>query len=753
MTLPWRQHPLRASLARAAVAVLFVALLPVVLAWVMLCLCLMAAILPLLVVLLLAGAAFAPETIRMPGFRRRLLAGSTRDRQPVSNSDWEQAVREHSAWLESEQASGRRAEFEHRDLRGRSAHLVNLSGALFVTTDLSGVHFQGCRFRDADFDESTLNGSYFEQCRLEAASFYQADLSGADLRSSQGLSWRQLGGANLEGTTLPDSVAEFPTLDAVGQASAVARSAFLLLLAACIYIWLTTASTTDVALIQDSDSLALPIIGTQVSIEHFYFVAPALLLGVSIYFHLYLVRLCQLMTSVPAVFPDGRTLEQRVHPWLFNGLLSTQLPRLRSRTTWLQWILFVLSVPVIWGIVPLSLAYLWLRYLSRHQALVSYWHLALLVLAVAAAVASLYSVLTILRGRRSRIAAGKVFRGSLACLAPVGVIVALFGSVFTRGSVDFGQAGTVSLEKPEASAAWRNPETTHREFTRFRWRRWPTWGPSLLACLKLKPVIDIAWTDVSRKPSGWKGERPEDWSLVAGARLKETDLNYARAERAFLLGADLRGARLVGADLKDADLRLAELSEAILPHVVLEFADLRRAVLSRAILFHARLDDSRMDDCLLHFARLEHAELPRANLERAEMNGANLECAKLDGAKLNDAKASGARFGCGSLLDAELRGAVLHGASFVGANLTRTDLRCAVLVNADLRGATVTGIRLEGANLVNVILDEATRDALEAQGVTLDLVQIQPYDPDKDRPECCRSDTKVSGVIALDNGQ
>ena len=126
----------------------------------------------------------------------------------------------------------------------------------------------------------------------------------------------------------------------------------------------------------------MPIIQTPVSIAGFYLAAPTILLVLYLYLHLYLQRMWEGMAELPAVFPDGRTLDRRVYPWLLSGLVSAHVPLLEDRRPPLSWLQVLLSVTAAWGLVPFTLFLFWGRYLVRHDWPWTIWHVVLLVTAV-----------------------------------------------------------------------------------------------------------------------------------------------------------------------------------------------------------------------------------------------------------------------------------------------------------------------------------------------------------------------------------
>jgi uncharacterized protein YjbI with pentapeptide repeats len=166
--------------------------------------------------------------------------------------------------------------------------------------------------------------------------------------------------------------------------------------------------------------------------------------------------------------------------------------------------------------------------------------------------------------------------------------------------------------------------------------------------------------------------------------LREADLRSAKFGRTTAQGAaNLRRADLAGACLREADLNQANFSGANLAEANLSRADLDRANLSGANLFMADISGANLAAADLHTANL-----PKSNLKDANLIAANLRIANLSGADLRDAN-----FFRASLIQADLCEANLHGTNFTGANLT--DL----IVSRARLSQTVFG----GTNLQHVI--------------------------------------------------
>src|SRR5262249_31290516 len=141
----------------------------------------------------------------------------------------------------------------------------------------------------------------------------------------------------------------------------------------CAYAALTIASTTDAGLLGNSTSTRLPIVGTDISVVPFYWVAPLLLLGLYIYFHVYLQDVWEELASLPAFFPDGTPMHRKMYPWLLGHLPRAYWWRLRTEHTLLSDLKLLLSHGAAWCAVPLTLVLFWWKYLSRLHWLPRPW--------------------------------------------------------------------------------------------------------------------------------------------------------------------------------------------------------------------------------------------------------------------------------------------------------------------------------------------------------------------------------------------
>jgi uncharacterized protein YjbI with pentapeptide repeats len=501
--------------------------------------------------------------------------------------------------------------------RESQAITPDLSEVDFSGRDLSGVDFHGADLRGVSFSGANLSGAV-----LRDANLHCANLSGA----RKGLQTERLAGADLTGATLPEGLKKlYEGLQNVNNISESARKLFLAVLAACLYSWITIATTTDVNLITNRASSPLPIIGTSIPIVGFYAVTPLLLLCVYFYFHFYLQKLWEELSSLPAIFPDGRPLHAKIDPWLLNDLVRSHLRKLNVNRPFLSYFQLWISVLLAWWLVPITMVLFWARYLPRHEWVGTKVDVVLLMISVTAAVSLYQLAVATLRGAQR-----KPFRWNLMLKSRDGyqatALAAATGALF--GIFSWGAIMGVPSDEPILSMRLLLRGGHASDVTGPL-----TWVPRLMALVGYSPFADLTGAEVSRRKSAWS-ENDYYPDSVAGAQLRGANLRYALASGAILAGADLSGADLCGANLGAADLRGALLTGASLRNANLYNADLRRTFLAStggSFHFVAGGNDVFIPN---PSTDLSGAELGDADLRGAQLYGANLSGAQLDGANL-----------------------------------------------------------------------------------------------------------------------
>jgi hypothetical protein len=388
-----------------------------------------------------------------------------------------------------------------------------------ATDDIAAIrlrHEAWLASKEQEGSPADLAGARIRGDALRGANLERADLTDADLEGVADLLAAQIAGAVLTRARLPDAV-NASALEALKQADRIADGAhklYLVLLGGCAYSVLTIATTNDAKLMTNSATSALPIIQTAVPIAGFFWVAPLLLTSMYFYFHLHLQRLWDALAELPAVFPEGFSLDRKIDPWLLTGLVRRHVGRLASEQPPFARFHNVITVVSAWWAVPATIVLFWARYLRRHDWSWTFVHVLVLASTVAGALL-LYGVAkaTLRRSERSG-ALRNPWRWAVAV-----VLVAIPAAAISVGSIE-GTDDYVADEWPP--------------FAKPR-----AWVPYLMERgFRYDVFAGLVDAEVSVKPQGWT-DKADQIELVTGARLSFIDLRRARARRAFLVKADL----------------------------------------------------------------------------------------------------------------------------------------------------------------------------------------------------------------------
>ncbi len=563
-------------------------------------------------------------------------------------------------------------------MQGAHLHRMNLAGA-----DLSMANLRG----------ASLVRSNLQNANLLGTELRGANLMGANLYGAEGLWFGRLGGTNLFDAVLPDSISAVDSSKAIGDATKVARWFYFLTLGVSAICCLLIAFTSDVRLLVNSSALHTTRLGNLLPMTGLYLGGPLVLLVLSLRFHFLLLRLWGSMAALPAVFPDGQTLEK-------DGPLVRRHFRWqgesRSAMTAFE---TVLSTVLAYWIVPVTFFFFWLRYLPRQDFRGTLLHVFLMTLSVATATCVPFVVSRVLRPGDIRLPKSKnilrMILGTTRAALATGCILFVISLGVNRG-----------LPADRAAAAGESPSDPRR------------WAATVFQSVGYRPYADLTEAALSTPPPAGEAWTDETVEGIAGARLNQMNLRFARGYRAFLINAKLWRANLEGAYLSEADLRGANLREALLrsaifdraqlAHAILvssnatgtnfSAADLRFADLSYGTFENAVLSNAKLSGASLYAVNLRNAQLLRTDLSRTDMRDtrlehavlsfANLEQTDLSSAKLGEANLTGAQLKGTILLDADLKKTDLRGAYFRGAILREVEMDGANLAGADLRGAS-----------------------------------------------------------------
>jgi uncharacterized protein YjbI with pentapeptide repeats len=589
---------------------------------------------------------------------------------------------QHREWAESGGESGRRA-----DLCGANLEDADLTGA-----NLQGAFLHKANLRGADLSMANLQGASLVQADLQEANLLGAELRGANLMGAMllgasGLWIGRMGRTNLFGAVLPDDAFDIDGTKAVAQATHAARWFYLSLLGiAAIFLFMLVA-TTDLHLLVNSSALPLPLLGSLLPMSGFYLGGPLLLTGLYLRFHFLLLRLWGNVAALPAVFPNGQTLEQS-GSWFLMRLARGSFQSAKETRSPLFRVERVASAILAYWVVPAILFFFWARYLTRQDLRGTLLHVFLVTTSVAAAICIPVIVARVLRPGEFQLRSPanliRIVTSAVTFSAVLGCVLSLVSIGVIRGV-------------PQDSR--RAPDLSPADIRR--------WAAEALWLVGYTPYADLNEAEISARTSAISAGE-ESLAQAPGAQLNQVSLRYAQAYRAFLVNAKLWKADLEGAYLSEADLRGVNLREARLHWATLDrvrasraalvgadgrsanfaVADLRGADLSFAVLEDAIFAQSNLAGATLYGANLRRARLLRANLEKADLRDTLLEGAVLSLAVLHEA----------DLSSAKLSGARLTGAQFRGTILLEADLRKTELHGAVFQGAVVREAQFDGAN-------------------------------------------------------
>lgn len=438
------------------------------------------------------------------------------------------------------------------------------------------ANFKGADLKESNFSGADLNGAVLRDANFQDVNFTNA----------KGLQSKQFAGANVSGAKLPIDIAKFEGLTQVEKVSQRAQRLFVSLLLGCIYCWLTIASTTDAELIVNSRSSPLPIIQTQVSISGFYWAAPIILLCLYIWFHLYLQRLWEKLSQLPAIFVDGETLNEKVCPWLITGIALSYVPRLKECRPALSRVQIAISILLAWWLVPFTFLLFWLRYIPRRDWVGTTFHMGELAVGITAAILLFHLARKTLRGERTFTWPWKELT-TLSTIQNASLMLGILGfSFLIFYTLTFKALEGVQPPTPTTSLSELIDPAT--QAISFKWFDSPVLIPRLLDYLAYGTRLNLEEADISIKPPAWTGQKEnlaDEIKQVKGANLEGANLKHARMFRAFLIKANL-----IRADLREADLRRAQLQEAFLGRSKLTKANMKGADLSGASLTFANLE-------------------------------------------------------------------------------------------------------------------------------------------------------------------
>src|SRR3984893_14916873 len=595
--------------------------------------------------------------------------------RPIVFRGLTEILEQHGNWLDSRGATGIQADLSRENLENSDLIDARLQEALLNKTNLQRADLMLADMRGASLLQANL-----KDANLLGTVFHQANLQAATLEGATGLLTRPLAAANLFSAVLPADMSPSEGLRFVKALASKAGWFLVVTLLINALAWIRIFTTRDAQLLRNAP--ALPFFGLQADVPFvpFYLFCPVVLLSLYVSFHLYLQRLWDGAAQLPAIFPDGRSLDTCL-PWFARWSARMHSKWLKTTRSPLAFLEAGIAMVLLYWITPATILLFWGRYLTLEDMRGTSALVLLVVGAITAAmgfprmVGKAFGADSPLPANSPRSLRWRTMLLRSAAPIGIGFILLLLSIGIIQGVPhDFG----------------RTSESANTGIS--------TLAAEILWTAGYNPYAQLTEAEVSTKPPDWTG-KDEEVDEVKGATLNRLKLRYIQAYGAFfakarLWQADLRNAYLSEADLREANLRQADLQFVVLDRAKLNRASLQEADLRNANLNRANLREANLSSAVLSGATLLDATLDSASLYKADLRNALLQRANLTMANLQETYLTSTKMGNAQLKHADLSLAIL-----TEADLRKSDLSGADLQGAILRGADISGANLQGANL------------------------------------------------------
>src|SRR5258708_13320555 len=123
----------------------------------------------------------------------------------------------------------------------------------------------------------------------------------------------------------------------------------------------------------DGQPIPIARVGNIRPINAFYLIAPIFGVVIFVRFQFVLLRVGSSMAALPAVFPDGQTVEHG-GPWYLMGLVRRHFRWLRETKTPVSWLENAIATLLAYWAVPATIAALWMPYLVRQEIRATSFH-------------------------------------------------------------------------------------------------------------------------------------------------------------------------------------------------------------------------------------------------------------------------------------------------------------------------------------------------------------------------------------------
>lgn len=184
------------------------------------------------------------------------------------------------------------------------------------------------------------------------------------------------GSSDLSGKEVPDFISERfnSTINLIGDVSKNMQNICLFLIAISMYIVFALSHIEDQHMFIKQSQMELPILNIKMSCIFFLLPAQLLILCVFLFFQIYRKQIISLINGLPAIFPDGEKISNKLHPWI---LLMRLIPETQIKSNPISSAKLTFAFPfcLSWVLVPFISAMILFRTLKsqNNKLTISVW--------------------------------------------------------------------------------------------------------------------------------------------------------------------------------------------------------------------------------------------------------------------------------------------------------------------------------------------------------------------------------------------
>jgi uncharacterized protein YjbI with pentapeptide repeats len=471
-------------------------------------------------------------------------------------------------------------------------------------------------------------------------------------------------------------------LEQVVHASKFSQILFFNMVVFCLFCLLLTATITDLNLLLNNSSTPLPFIALPIPTLAFFWVAPIGLVGLYIYQHLYLQRLWEQVGRLPAIFPDGIPVDEKISPWIITTLIRYHSPLLKTHQNGFFWLEFIGGCLLSYGLVPITLAVMVGRSLAASNFIITWWLGITLCLSVTLGCLFWQGAKGWLRCLRVNHNCKRLIRTVIYSIFISGTFTLYLRANFPNS--------LLHLTLPQGSELSQIPQDYKKNMFDIMF------NTSMLSDAKA-----TAQTELNKQISSFKGAYGDYQYLfapqcfLAQAFLQASDFSYSTLNGSDFHESVLDNSKLDYAKLNATNFEKANMRYASLVNTNLTLVNFNNANLSHAHLTKAVLDESRGIETNLEYVDLSQSSMKKAMFQQSNFSNANLSYANLGSSDFVNSIFTSAIFGNANLKDVNFSSADLTNADFTNANLDGTQF-----ANANLNGTILVDLS-KGSQAVN----------------------------------------------------